>query len=861
MITRAEFLTPPGIVQNLTTSTTASMNVDEDFDNQAMVQEEVDTGILFTQQAGGKDLGATDKANFAKARMTSFQTVTQYFYYDEEAKQRMPRKCYSSQHLVFIGGTNQDLTNMDTSVGRRLLIDYVAEVVQSSDGGKASDMDEFELFKQTDAAPRAQHMLRELHCAVMYYETGIKAGAWPDVLEDGGRLVLNNALAHASTKSVPTDKTTKKHWVMEAARVLAIIEACFSALFLPAAHLLYQTSGKTAQALQDDNPRLYARLSSIEGALAAAAAGQPMERWSWRMFQKLVVPMAHVTKEHVLFALSAFDFLYAPRSEEQLIHTMATKVCNMTEPARWHFRVESYLADASRTPVYDYNYFAIRGKSDTKIHEYLADQNKHNTLLRPMDVAAMLHAYTRQHRDVPPVRIRTEPTEGGGTRHSFYLDNKATTIPQPAIIYEYEPSSNGNIKNSVRQLCVSIEFLCRRFGMSVDTPIDEMARRLSRHERTLPGDRFGHLPHQLRDTTPPNPDGLRLAAEIGVCHDERSPLIQSMRAVLSNRTLELSPYELPGTEDPERTRRYMTFYTPDQPLLTFPPRTPGDPDVTKRVPMHGAHLMLQLERRTDGELLRRDNYTLPLPTARQNIYQTRSPTPAGQSSDGGDNAPIGIGANSIGEMENSRGFQVRKYDVDFEMAAAQQRQVGDTGLRLFERLYVHGVARLLGKDMEDVEAALERQAPAMTREQPLPWTFRPLLMRIEQTALWLLCPDRVPIANYPAINIYARLAATAERYRSQIDGTMSAYDDYGAAIDPYRNAVVMRNQLVDAARKRSRDTTDHDALAEIGADRGRARARRIPITTTTATAETDRLDALFADSNNPDPMPMDAMEF
>jgi hypothetical protein len=69
------------------------MSTENDFDNATIVYEEVDTRILFPPQQ--QTPAAIDKTNFLMARVNSFVTVAQYFYYDEEAKEYRPRTCYT----------------------------------------------------------------------------------------------------------------------------------------------------------------------------------------------------------------------------------------------------------------------------------------------------------------------------------------------------------------------------------------------------------------------------------------------------------------------------------------------------------------------------------------------------------------------------------------------------------------------------------------------------------------------------------------------------------------------------------------------------------------------------------------------
>ena len=108
-------LMPEGVFQNTTSTTTNAQNVDVDADHEAVIYEEMDSDLLFSNR-NTNDTGATNKINFAKARLTAFFTVTQYFFQDEETGQRQARRCYSSQNVVILAGTNQKLDQMDENM-------------------------------------------------------------------------------------------------------------------------------------------------------------------------------------------------------------------------------------------------------------------------------------------------------------------------------------------------------------------------------------------------------------------------------------------------------------------------------------------------------------------------------------------------------------------------------------------------------------------------------------------------------------------------------------------------------------------------------------------------------------------------
>lgn len=762
-ILAAAFMAPPGVVENITTMTTAAMNVDKDFDGTAYVQEEVDSAFLFTDQKS-KDAGANDKANYMKARTTSFCTVTQYFFHNEETGQREARKCYSSQHIVYLGATNQNLKHMDKAVGRRLAIDLVGEDVLDSDGGKAGHMGEFEIFKRYAAEKNAQNVLRELHCAYIYVEKAIQAGVMDDVLEDGAKVLLDNIMRFAhDCRGVPLLKTTKAHWILEAARTYAILDRCYFALFSEAAHTLYR------------------------GGAAATGTEAPIRRWTWRMFQKLVEPGLFTGKEHVLDALGAFDFLIAPRAEHQLLHTLATKVCRLGEPvARWPFAHNIETARGVTTSdKYDYNYFALQGASRAHILQRLGDLNKDNALMRAEDLDKLLDPYEKLVRDTRTI----EPVWQGANNAAspmvaLVYNTSPQQVPKPrtAIAFWTDPQAPLSNK-SARQLVISVDFILNYFGLTLDMPPEAMRERLALVAPLFDAALFTRPPAERRRRAVPGADHPAAAQvrRLAECPPERSALMEAARHCLCNRVLERSPYEDAAVAPvaPEAFV-YHTFYTPDPVRLRLAPPPGAAPASIPplRVPMHGTNHVLTLARNPDGPLLWNNHYNRPLPSASVTIF----------------------GAVAGAVDDETRGFYMDDYDVDYIMARHRQQRSGDTGLRAFEALAVRSWARDSGAD----EAAVRDALPPMSAEEPMQWAFGALATRIAHQAAVEAGLD-AHFLDYPCTAMIQRLTDTAERSASVLDGTMAAYRSYSELMDPL---TAFRRQQ---QRKRQADAEITDA--------------------------------------------------
>lgn len=577
VLLRAAKYAVEGLAQNTTASTTAAYNVDQDFDHEIVIYEEMDSNLLFTNK-NTNDTGATDKINYAKARLTSFFTVTQYFHKNEETGTRESRRAYSSQNVVFLGATNQNLDNMDGPMKRRWIVDYVFSRVAQTDGGKVSDNESFSLFTQTSQFKQVQHTHRAIHWAVMIVETAVRAGVLSDVLEDGARLQLRCILSDAAHQQhIATSNVTRQNWIVELARTLALVDACYTALYSPTCHFIYSNCADVA-------------------------------RWSPAMFLDVVAPRLVIMKDHVMLALEMFDFLYASRDEQQLLATIVEGICHVSEPGRWRFRA---VANGEHGTGIDANYLSIRGATNRKIAEAISEAHKSIAQPRPEDIVAMLGPYEKMMVESPGFEaLLDEHNTVTGLRRK----TSGESVARPAIFFENDPTSL-NASTPKRQLNISVQFAEQRFGFNIehDTPGDIVRKILSQRE---PYDARYFADDSHAGTSQQRSAGLVIARSIVRCGDDRAPFIPSIRRVLSHPVLEKSPYEhaslLPV---PPQAFDYATFYMPDDVHIKYSDSLPN-----LRIPQHGTTQVLRLARDPARPFLRYENYARPLPTARHSVF-------------------------------------------------------------------------------------------------------------------------------------------------------------------------------------------------------------------------------------------------
>jgi hypothetical protein len=702
-------LFPPAIVSDVASETTNSYNVDQNFDGYIVIYQEMPNDLLFSDRGGsgkGKDQGPSDKTNFAKARLTSFHTHTRFFKFNEQTSKREASISNSSQHIVTMGATNQDLTKMDKNMRRRLMIDIFAEAPTESEGSNPADMvrpqsESPEAYKVQDHAS-AEH--RELAAAYALVENYIKMGIIDDVLTNRAGDFLNHILEQAAPVigSAARNKGYKV-WVLEAARVLTIQHAVYETLFGAKAHALYE-AGK-------------------------------YKRWSHQAFQYICEPHLAVFKDAVIHALTMLDFLYSSQTEDLLLRTIALHLLHVDEPHRWRFRVKGDLS-------LDYNYLAFTGASVPKIHKAIVDKHSVVNVMRAEDVPTLLRKHLTKKSSslgfegveldaagLPTKLVKAQ--EGGGR----VLEERAM------FLYEDDPESKA-VKAKPLQFCMSIEFIQNLFAIDLtkDTP-EQVRARIERKEHRIDA-------AKLRAADPQ--EAVAELRQIMKCTEGRAPLVAAIRKALRMPTLEKSPYEHPDYHQvPQELYSYPTFYLPEDIYIRW-----GEA-MEKRVPVDGTAMSIDGERDPNGAYIMQANYTKPLATARSTLYGIHP----------GRGKKSNARTSSLPEM--SRGFICDLYDIDYFSAVAALERQGHPGeplmLELFTNALVHFRDTQKHPNEKEFRRRLLRDIPELdpTGGVPLPFAFPPIAYMID---LYLA---RVKHAwedepHYPATGILERLQDALE---------------------------------------------------------------------------------------------------
>jgi hypothetical protein len=736
-------LLPPGVVSDTTNATTNAQNVDQNADGEVILYQEMDSALLFS---GSKkdDPGTAAKTNFAKARMTSFFTQIKYFHLNEETGKREARTSNSSQHVVTLGATNQELTKMDKNMRRRLLIDIFAESPNNSEGGNPGDQvrHQNEIGFEYRVTERASAEHRELYCGYGYMEAAIKMGVIEDVLMNNGAAFLDRCLKCASPV-IGTAGNSKgnKAWVLEAARILTIQHATYRTLFSPMADLVYKTDPK-------------------------------IKRWSPQAFQYLGEPHLALSKDSVIHALTMLDFLYSSVTEDRLLATIALNLLHVDDPSRWNFR---------RLPEQreDYNYLMFTGASYMALNDTIRHSHEHVAKLRSEDIPMLL----KKHIDKRETSLGFDVPERGADGKYVRMVRR---VPGPeniredrrVIIYEDDPRSTAQ-KRKPQQFCMSIEFIENLFGVDLAQMSSAKVReRIAHTPRCIPAD-------VLRDKTNPAA-ALAFLNELLTCSDSRAPLVAGIRQALRMPHLECHPYEHAElAPPPKEIFRYGTFYLPEDVYVEFP-----ETSERIRVPVDGTSMFIQGVRDTAAQHLMVENFAKPLATGRSSLYD-RHP--------GEDQVED---ARKLSEM--SRGFMYDRYDCDYYSYDAVMRRSGHPGIPILHEFYIKALVHNRDRDRYKDEEAFKQQlfdaVPYLDPAAgvPLPFGFGPIAYTIDRyLALEVHKWPQAP--HYPLTNALERLDDTVQRHHAKLTNNSNGAFDYMSA----RQGLDDRDLLVAYKRKRA----------------------------------------------------------
>lgn len=741
-----------GIVQQTTVATTASYNVAQDFDHTMILYEEMESDLL--KKPKHNENGNTDKINYAKARMTSFCTWTQYFYSNPDTGKREAHKAVSSQHVVMLAATNQSLDDMDEPMRRRMIVDFVFEISAHTDGGKAQDNERWSVFLQNAIGKQTQHKHLELHWAYMVVELAIRASVIDDVLDDAGRMQLRNILGEAArTQQILTTHTTRSHWVLEAARTLAILDACYNALY------------------------------AVDKILVYESAESNIKRGSPQMFARVVTPKLHISKAHIMYALMMFDFFYASRDDQRLLGTLAESVCHMSDPSQWTFR--RLPTGPNGAAEIDPNYLIVKATTDEKILMRISDSHKHIAQPRPEDIKALLMPYQKIQSES---RGMEAVLDNSGKVAHVRRSQTAPIIARQALFFEYD-QTNVSATRSVRQLCVSFEFIEGRYDLDFETAASvDIRTALTPQDAVYKANFFADDAHGGSEAS--RRQGMNIARALARCGDKRGPMVGPIRRTLSSPVFNKHPYEHSLYMPPDREcALFPAFYSPDDVRVLYDDRQPP-----LRIPQQGVQMILELQRDRERQNMRYDNYSKPLPTAQGSIFGlTDVFDPDGKT-------PANGTAGDGGAPDMSRGFVTDTYDIDFDIAVEQMRKYAEAGIPLLETFYIEqcriecGGVETPGKwervlrRVPELRKLVEAHQPGAANLHlvPLPFNFEPIAYRIRKYARKKFLerfgrPDKATV-DYSALNIFARVQDSVIRRLAIIQKTPGVFESYTTKI-------------------------------------------------------------------------------
>ncbi len=742
-----ESMTPNGVVSDTTNETTNAYNVDQDFDGHIVLYQELDSNLLFSAR-NKNDAGSSDKINFAKARMTSFFTRVKFFKSDDATGKRTAADCFSSQHIVTIGATNQDVSKMDVNMKRRLLIDNISESPAASEGNHTVDQK-----RQKDGAgvidlnisEQVRNEHRELFGYYATMEAAIKMGVTEDFVVEGASAFLTAILKDA-TAAFGIDGNNKGHktWILEVARILAMQDMCYKSLF----------STMVDQLCKEEK----------------------ISRWSPEVFILFSDAFKSVNKEHVIHALTMFDFLYMSRSEDELFGTIALDVLHIDDPARWRFRHTT--ENGSAAVIDDWNYLSVSASTATAIGALIADKHKLITRIRNEDVRFRVSKYENQKRATYGFGL---PDKDGTTYTRMNRYTGGLKQELPVLIYEFDAGSTA--KKPPMQCSVLIEFFENRFGFKIDENTPAEIRAAIRRSD----------PRMDAATFRANPEGVETLAalrEMTQCTPTRAPLVASIMRVLNMPTLEKSPYEHPDLAPlPPAMFRYWTFYAPDDVHLDF------EDGSSTRVPVDGTCMFITGVRSPEGRVLMTDNFVKPLPTARASLYKI---------------PPNVKNAERLKSVEMARGTYYDEFDPDHFDVDTVMRRTGHPGVPLFHKLYIKALVHRRDKVRYPNERAFKRDLfdamPLLDPKSgvPLPFAFPPITHAIEQY-LATQVYKWPQFANYPECNLQDRLEDTVERtFARKNNNSNNAYRNMSALSNFNERAQI-------AAMRRAGEISDSDS--------------------------------------------------
>lgn len=563
-------LASPGTCRHMSNATPNTFNTETSYDNVLMIFEEMKSRWLYMSD-DVKDKGASEELNFLKDRLTRFFTSTDSWFRDEATGRRSVVKSRSSHQNATMGGSNQNLTNMDKNVARRFVIWFVPEQL-NNDGASPDQLKAFEEFENSETGRTAAKRHQMVHALYVVVRNLMKGGVIPNPATNSVRFYLRCILDELRDKGVDVGGSTKFHHVIQLTENLQLYYACWMALFSPLATKFYKEEG---------NP----------------------EAWSAEAILKLVTPFITPTKDALAYALTLVDFLYCPSYVEHMLKDLARDGLHYDKPDMWSFRTSP--GRERKDPLnYDVQYFAFHGRTVTEIYERIAGFNK-DFKLRSDEVGLLIDGLKRKFVTCPEfIGINPDNT----SKRPAYIErnpNKSVTLP---VIGIEEDHTGGSGKRW--RLYILIHFLEQRTGLRFDDPA--LSKKLHASDPDYDAKTFRRAnAEQLTRIVP-----------------GYSILTDAIMKVFAHPVLEKIPNE--GRIGRPKLFEYATSYIPR--TITIKDNHPTEKDekgqprvIYKRVSFHGVPMMIHVSRDPKARPLVQLNHVVLMPTSRNHLKRLRDP--------------------------------------------------------------------------------------------------------------------------------------------------------------------------------------------------------------------------------------------
>jgi hypothetical protein len=605
---KIEAMSAPGTTKHFTNVTVNAFNTETSFDSVLLVFEEMKSSWLY-MSSEDKERGASNEINFLKDRLTRFFTSTDSWFRDDATGRRSVVSSRSSHQNATTGASNQDVTTMDKNAGRRFVLWFVPEQL-NKDGTNPEKLRSFEEFEATETGRVAFRRQQMNHALFVLVRNFMKAAVIPQPPTAAARFYLQCILDNMSHRKVDTGGSTKFHHIIQLAENIQLHFACWMGLFSPLAKKFF------------------------------AQEGAP-EPWSVEAILQLVTPFIPVTKDALIYALTLFDFLYAPSYIDDTIRNLAWKGLHFGDQSKWKFR-EMPGREKKDPFTYDPNYLVFCGRTDHEICTLIATYNK-EYLLRPEEINMFFKTFKKTFVTGPMFEGIENDAKGKPTRIVRNLQ-KIETIP----VIGFEPDFT-NTNRSCRRLYVAIQFLEERLDVKFNDK--DIATKLASVDSTYDGASF--TPEQAFKMVQITPG--------------YSILTDAIIDVFSNPINE----KIEGEAQSPRPAvfDYVTSYLPKTINVSYKSPKEKEPRY-KRIAFHGTPMMLQIQRQPTKPFLSQTNHAISLATTKRYLDRIRD--------------PHNVADNARAKHTNSTtAFKMAKYDMDYTKAAEYMRELGHPGIDCF----------------------------------------------------------------------------------------------------------------------------------------------------------------------------------